>query len=414
MFFQSKKVFNAFEHRQHVGNYKLLLVFFLVAEIFLPFRAGAINQNNLTNNLNTNIFEVVKKQVTSSIKVIPRNRFPIETNPAGKWQTTQASGWTSGFYPGILWMLYEQSGNKSYAEEARLRENFLSSQKLNTSTHDVGFIIFNSFGNAYRLTKNNNDKKIILKTAQSLATRYNPKVGLIRSWNNDQKSYQVIIDNLMNLELLFWSAKNGGDPTLMKIAETHARNTARDFVRKNGSTFHLLNYNPKSGHILSRTTAQGYAPNSTWARGQAWAIYGFSIAYRETGDKYFLTTARKVADYYTDNLPADFVPYWDFDVPNKTKEPRDSSAAAIASSGLLELSNLELDQSRSLKYREFANNTLISLSSEKYLNQTKNQAGILLHGTYNKNTNNYDRGTIWGDYYFIEALLKLKRFPQKQ
>jgi len=413
MFFQTKKMFNALKTRQHVDHYKLIPITFLFLGIAFPFFTNATGTSPLTNTSITKIFETVKKQFTDSLKIIPRNRFPKETDNTGKWQTTKASGWTSGFYPGILWLLYEQSGNKSYAEEARLRENFLSSQQYNTATHDVGFMIFNSFGNAYRLTKNDKDKKIILRTAQSMATRFNPKVGLIRSWRSDQNSYQVIIDNLMNLELLFWSAKNGGDPGLLEIAKSHAKNTARDFVRDDGSTFHLVNYDKTTGRRISRTTAQGYKPDSTWARGQAWAIYGFSIAYRETRDLTFLYTARKVADYYMKNIPDDFIPYWDFNVPNKSQEPRDSSAAAIAASGLLELSKLEISPSRSLKYQEFAGNTLTSLASKNYFNQSKNQASILLHGTYNKNTNDYDRGTIWGDYYFIEALLKLKRGSQK-
>ncbi|MDO8512601.1 MAG: glycoside hydrolase family 88 protein [bacterium] len=384
------------------------MIIFLVFGLISPFCADAITPNILTKNEIIKTFETIKKQVAGSLKVIPRNRFPIQTDTNGKWQTTTASGWTSGFYPGILWLLYEQSGNKLYAKEARLRETFITSQQFNTVTHDVGFMIFNSFGNAYRISKNSSDKKIVLRTAQSLATRYNPKVGLIKSWDGDQKSYQVIIDNLMNLELLFWASKNGGDPKLMEIAKTHAKNTARDFVRKDGSTFHLVNYNPANAKILSRTTAQGYAPTSTWARGQAWAIYGFTIAYRETGDKYFLTTARKTADFYINNLPADFVPYWDFSVPNKMKEPRDSSAAAIATSGLLELAKLEINPVRSVAYRNTAGSTLASLSSNNYLNQNIKQDGILLHGTYNKKDGNFDRGTVWGDYYFIEALLKYR------
>lgn len=406
MFTCPKNYFTLFSFKQHVDNYKLILIFFLVLGLISPFCADAITPNILTKNEITKTFETIKKQVTGSLKVIPRNRFPIQTDTIGKWQTTTASGWTSGFYPGILWLLYEQSGNKDYATEARTRQSEISSQQFNTSTHDVGFIIYNSFGNAYRLVKNTNDKKIILQSAQTLAKRFNPKIGLIKSWDGTPNSYQVIIDNLMNLELLFWASKNGGDPKLMEIAKTHAKNTARDFVRRDGSTFHLVNYNPANAKILSRTTAQGYAPTSTWARGQAWAIYGFTIAYRETGDKYFLTTARKVADYYINNIPADFVPYWDFSVPNKTKEPRDSSAAAIAASGLLELAELETSQVRSTNYQNTATNTLASLSSKNYLNQNTKQDGVLLHGTYNKKMGNFDRSTIWGDYYFVEALLK--------
>lgn len=405
------KIYRASEGGQHVANYKLFSIFFLLI-IIAPHFAWGATFDNITPKQVTKTFELIKTKARKSIKIVPRNRFPIQTRANGEWQTTHASGWTSGFYPGILWLLYEQSGNKSFATEARLRENILQSQQFNNSTHDVGFMIFNSFGNAYRLQKNINDKKIILQTAKTLTTRFNPKIGLIKSWNNDQKVHQTIIDNLMNLELLFWAGKNGGDGKLLEVAKLHAKKTAQDFVREDGSTFHLVNYNPKNGKILSRTTAQGYSPNSTWARGQAWAIYGFSIAYRETQDETFLAAARKVADYYIKNLPDDFVPYWDFNVPDKTKEPRDSSAAAIAASGLLELSKLETNQTKSMEYQDAASKTLASISSDKYLGKNANQAGILLHGTYNRKANDFDKGTIWGDYYFIEALLKLQKFYQ--
>lgn len=378
----------------------------LLLIIFTPRFAFGGNPQGITQDQIAKTFAIAKTKISTSLKSLPRNRFPLQTDVNGKWQTTPASGWTSGFYPGILWLLYAQSNNRNYATEARLRENFIAPQQFNTTTHDVGFMIFNSFGNAYRLQKNNNDKKIIMQTAKTLASRYNPKVGLIKSWDNDQKIHQTIIDNLMNLELLFWSGKNGGDAKLLEIAKTHAKNTAFDFVRQNGSTFHLVNYNPANGKIISRTTAQGYSPNSTWARGQAWAIYGFSVAYRETKDASFLATARKVADYYIKNIPADFIPYWDFDAPNKSSQPRDSSAGAIATSGLLELAKLETDPARSSNYRDVASKTLASLASKNYLTKNSKQDGILLHGTYNKRNEDFDRSTIWGDYYLLEALLK--------
>lgn len=394
-------------HKQYVNKYKPILCFFLVFVIALPVLS--VNaQTTLSTAQITNDYKIAQKQINKTLKQIPRNRYPINTNKSGNWVTTDASGWTSGFYPGILWLLYEQTGNKDFLTKAANLQSGLINQQFNKATHDIGFIIFNSFGNGYRTTNKASYKKVINQTAKTLAARYNPKIGMIRSWNIDPKSYQVIIDNLMNLEILFWSARNGGDQRLFEIAKAHAKKTANDFVRPDGSTYHLVNYNLKTGKILSRTTAQGYSTTSTWSRGQTWAIYGFAIAYRETKDDSLLKAARKTADYFINHLPTDNVPYWDFDVPNKQKEPRDSSAAAIAASGLLELSRLETSATRKQTYLESAKKIIASLSSSEYLVANQNQNGILLHGTYDRKAGNYDQSTIWGDYYFLEALLKLK------
>lgn len=284
----------------------------------------------------------------------------------------------------------------------------LYNQQYNTKTHDIGFMVFQSYGNGYRLTGNTKYKNVLNSAAKTLSKRFNPKVGLIKSWDGNEKVQPVIIDNLMNLELLFWSARNGGDKNFFEIAKSHALKTARDFVRKDGSTFHLVNYNPANGKVISRTTAQGLSPNSAWSRGQAWAIYGFSIAYHETGDTSLLNTARKTADYFINNLPADNIPYWDFKLTKTKNEPRDSSAAAIAASGLLELSRLEKSASRQERYKNTAEKILTTLSGTQYLNVKKETDGVLLHGTYNKREGNFDQSTIWGDYYFLEALLKYK------
>ncbi len=350
------------------------------------------------------IFKQAEKTYQNVEYTTPLKKFPITTKE-GRWVTTAPSGWTSGFLPGIYWLLYEQSHKTSWSGAARKRQVQLQSQQFNNTTHDVGFIIFESFGNGYRNIPREQDKKVLLNAGRTLAKRYNEKVGLIKSWETSQ--HQTIIDNMMNLELLFWGARNGGDPNWKKMAQTHALTTMRDFVRSDGSTYHVVTYNPSTGKKLGQTTAQGMAPTSVWARGQAWAIYGFAMAYRETKDPKFLRTAEKTADYFLDHLPKDKVPYWDFKAPQKNTEPRDSSAAAIAASGLLELAAQEPKQQQRSRFINGATDILSELASKNYY--SGNYPSVLLHGTYNKRVGEYDSGTIWGDYYFLEALLKLQK-----
>ena len=211
---------------------------------------------------------------------------------------------------------------------------------------------------------------------------------------------------MINLELLFWASKHGGKREWYDMAVSHALKTMVNHARADGSTYQIVNYNPTSGAIVLEATKQGYNTESTWSRGQAWAVYGFTMAYRETGDVRFLETARKTADYFISHLPADQVPFWDFELPDTTGQPKDSSAAAIASSGLIELSQREADAQRSAAYLSAARNILISLSSPAYLAQGTTNHAVLLHGTQNKPDGKYDRGLIYGDYYFIEALLR--------
>ena len=211
---------------------------------------------------------------------------------------------------------------------------------------------------------------------------------------------------MINLELLFWSAKNGGPSTHKNMAISHALKASQDFVRADGSTYHLVTYNQDTGAIISKSTIQGLNAESTWSRGQAWAVYGFTTAYRETGDSRFLDTARKVSDYFINRLPQDYIPYWDFELPDTTGQPRDSSAASAAASGLLQLSRLETDNTRKTTYLNAAKNILNSLSSSSYMAEGTTNKAVLLHGTYSKPGGKYDTGLIWGDYYFLEAMLR--------
>lgn len=361
------------------------------------------------DSLFINSLRFAKKQLLKTVaEVGDTAKFPRSTMENGKWKTKPSGNWTSGFFPGSLWYMYEWTSDKTWRSRAERWTASLEREKNNTGTHDVGFMIFCSFGNGYRLTGNENYKEVILQAAQSLATRFNPSVGCIKSWDfMGENKFPVIIDNMMNLEILFWAAKNGGKKEWYDMAVSHALKTMRDHVRDDGSTYQVVLYDAATGEVQRKQTRQGYTDESTWARGQAWGLYGFTMTYRETGDGRFLKTAKKLADYFIDHLPADHVPYWDFNAPSIPDEERDASAGAIASSGLLELSALVSEQKLKKKYRNTALNILKSLSSPGYLAKGTDSSGILLHGVgFKQRGKEVDVSLIYADYYFIEALLR--------
>ena len=249
--------------------------------------------------------------------------------------------WCAGFWPGVLWYNYEATRDEIIREEA---EQFTASLEYLSRTpafdHDLGFLMFCSYGNAYRLTKNPKFRDIIIATADTLATLYNPNVGTILSWPRNTVmlgGHNTIMDNMINLEMLFWASKNGGSQRLYDIAVKHAETTMRHHFRPDYTCYHVAVYDSVSGKFLKGMTHQGYADDSMWARGQAWAIYGYTMVYRETQDPKFLDFACKVTDVYLKRLPNDYVPYWDFDDPAIPDAPRDASAASIVASALLEL-----------------------------------------------------------------------------
>lgn len=337
-------------------------------------------------------------------------RFPRATLPNGRWKEVPITDWTSGFFPGTLWYHYEYTEDTQYRNAAERWTAKLEPIQYFTENHDIGFMIFSSFGNAYRLTGEPRYRDILLQAARTATLRYDPRVGCIKSWDNPRWEYPVIVDNMMNLELLFWAVQNGEDSSLYRIAMRHAEQTMRNHVRPDGSTFHVVNYDPGDGHVIGRQTAQGYADSSTWARGQAWGIYGFTMAYRYTRDERFLATALRLADYFIDHLPADHIPYWDFQAPKIPDEPRDASAAAIAANALLELSTYDAQGSRSRRLRAEAESILRSLASDDYLSVGKASRGITMHSVTSRPANiEVDVTLIYADYYFLEALLRYRR-----
>jgi len=354
----------------------------------------------------------VEQYRTSASRLEPADGYPRTTGIDGEWETLSPGSWTSGFYPGVLWYLYEYTGDPELLGLAQKWTAGLEGQSLDTSTHDVGFQIMCSFGNGYRLTGDERYKPVILQAARSLATRYDPKVGAIKSWDLVRPAapwqYPVIVDNMMNLELLFWASKNGGDRQLYDMAVQHALTTRQYHVRPDGSTYHVVDFDPESGAFARGLTWQGYADESAWARGQAWGIYGFTMAYRETTDERFLDTAQALAVFFLDHLPQDDVPYWDFRAPNLPDEERDASAGAIAASALLELSTF-VSAEDGARYRERAMALLRELGSERYLTKGFSNSAVLFHSVGNRpQGSEVDVPIIYGDYYYVEALLRLR------
>jgi len=336
---------------------------------------------------------------------------PVRAEPGSAWITGGIYDWRSGFFAGCLWYAFEFSRDETFLVEAVRWSDALEPVKRFTENHDIGFIIFSSYGNGYRITGNPAYREILIESARSFSTRFNPRVGSILSWNPGPRlTFPVIIDNMMNLELLFWAARNGGGEEFRRIAVAHAFTTMRNHVRPDGSTYHIVDYDPDSGAVRKRITWQGHSDDSTWTRGQAWGLYGFTMAYRETKFTSFLETARRIADYFVARLPEDFVPWWDFQAPAVPDEPRDTSAAAVAASGLLELAGIASDRVVSDKYRLTALSILRSLSGPPYLARGGSSSAILAHGTGNRPQGvEVDVPLIYGDYYYIEALMKLKR-----
>jgi len=337
-------------------------------------------------------------------------------------------GWTGGFWPGALWYMYEYTKKAEWKEAAIKWTETLENNQYNTKHHDIGFMMYNSYGNGYRLTQNEKYKAILIQSAKSLCKRYNEKVGAIKSWNDkpsldgkDIMYFPVIIDNMMNIELLFFASKITGDTLYKHIATKHAETTMLNHVRSDFSSFHVVDYDTLTGKVLHQETNQGYAHNSTWSRGQAWGVYGFTMTYRETGDKRFLNTALHMADFFINhkNLPSDKIPYWDFNInqagyksPAKaqsnqlTYTPRDASAAAIFASALFELSKYA--GTKGVVYKNIAHQILNSLSSAAYFAKPGTNNGfILMHSTGNANRiSEVDKPLMYADYYFLEALLR--------
>lgn len=339
-------------------------------------------------------------------------RFPkIYDRHMDKLRTSGSGWWCSGFYPGSLLYLYEAVKDTSLYSEALRMLDVLQKEQYNTTTHDLGFMMFCSFGNANRLDPQPRYKEILVNSAKSLCTRFNPEVGCIKSWDSKPEDFLVIIDNMMNLELLFWATEATGDSTFYNIAVTHANTTMKHHFRPDYSSYHVVNYDPKTGEVQKQRTQQGYADSSAWARGQAWGLYGYTLMYRATKDKKYLDQAVHIADYTLQHphMPEDLIPYWDFDAPNIPNALRDASAGAINCSALFELCDY-VDEAKSAVYLEAARKMLSSLSAEPYKAKAGTNGGFIIQHCVGHipGESEVDVPLTYADYYYLEALKRMK------
>lgn len=338
--------------------------------------------------------------------------YPMYTLPDGQWHTTGTDFWSSGFFPGALWIAGELTADCAWRQKAAIWTAALEIEKYQDWSQDIGFIIYTSYGNGYRLTGDLAYRDVMLTAAASLASRYSPIVGCVRASGDKDAAtgdFRVIVDGMPCLELLLWGSRNGGPQAWYDMAVSHAVRTRDEFIRPDGGSYHVVQFDAATGTVNRKETHQGYSADSTWSRGQAWGIYGFTMVYRYTRDPRFLLAAQRMADYFITHLPADHVPYWDFDTPEPVPV-RDSSAAAITCAGLLELSTLVKEAPIRASYWQAAEDILGSLCSPVYLSDGQVSDGILLHGTYNYNeSRGVDASLIWGDYYFVEALARYSR-----
>ncbi|RKR79967.1 glycosyl hydrolase family 88 [Mucilaginibacter gracilis] len=356
---------------------------------------------------------LAEKQYTYLSRQVPANDMP-RTYQDGKSINSNMVWWTSGFYPGTLLYIYEYTKSPAMLAEAERRMKNLEAEKTDTIDHDLGFKMFCSFGNAYRLTKKQHDKDVVMAASNSLSMRYRPSIKSIQSWNKSEKfNCPVIIDNMMNLEMLEWAAHNGGSARLGAIAVNHANTTLENHFRKNYSSYHVVDYDLSTGKVLKKKTAQGAADSSAWSRGQGWAMYGFTMMYRFTHDARYLKQARGVAQFIIHNptLPADKVPYWDFDAPGIPNTLRDVSAAAVYASALLELGQYTTGAEKR-SYIDVAKTILYSLSTDAYRAKLGENGGFLLKHSVGSipHKTEVDVPLTYADYYFIEALLRYKKW----
>jgi unsaturated chondroitin disaccharide hydrolase len=351
------------------------------------------------------VLTYTEQRLRSTDAALDPPAYPVRTKPGGSWLTVGADDWTAGFYAAALWRTFERTHDPAWRLRAETWQAGLARQTKQDTT-DLGFKLFDTYGVGYQLTGDESYKRVVLAAADTVARRYNPEVGMFRVWDkaDDRTQFRVNIDALMNLELMFWAGQNGGNAQYADMAKHHALRALGDLVRPDGGTWMVAQYDQRTGALLSHSTKQGYATESTWARGQAWAVYGFTTAYRYTKDPQFLDAARRTADYFVRRLPPDRVPYWDFDVPNKATAPRDTSAAAVVASALVELSGYEADPAAKQHDTDTARDILTALSSPTYAPRKQGFAAMLQHGAQHFPAGWADTGIMFGDYYFVEAI----------
>ncbi|WP_255501796.1 glycoside hydrolase family 88 protein [Olivibacter sp. SDN3] len=358
-------------------------------------------------------FDFARDQYKTLAKHIPADKMPQNYNPeTGKIDARNIEWWCSGFYPGSLWLIYEQTKDPEIHQEALRALKVIEPNKTFTGNHDLGFMMYCSFGNAYRITGERAYKDVLFQSAKSLTTRYRPTIRAIQSWDkNKYWECPVIIDNMMNLEMLNWVSDNGGDKKFKDLAIIHSNTTLKNHFRSDYSSYHVVDYHPENGTVNRKATWQGAANTSSWARGQGWALYGFTMMYRDTRDEKYLKQAEGIAKFILNhpNLPEDKIPYWDFDAPLIPFAVRDASAGALIASALLELGQYVKAEEKQW-YVEHAEKMIRSLASNDYRSKPGENGGFLLtHSTGALPLNSeIDIPIIYADYYFLEALKRYK------
>jgi len=385
---------------------------------FLLINSGMLNaqvKDQKMGELIDEQFKFADQQYKVLVKNVPADVMPKTYNATtGKVETSNTAWWCSGFFSGSLLYIYEYTQDDEILAEAKRRLTILEKEKNNKGTHDLGFMMYCSFGNAYRLLHDPAYKDIIEASAASLSTRYHPAAKVIQSWNSsDRWVGPVIIDNMMNLELLSWVSDHGRDKKYKEIAVNHANSTLKNHYRPDFSAYHVLDYNMETGEVLKKVNWQGYADESAWSRGQAWGLYGFTMMYRFTKDKQYLDQAIHIANFMLNdpNMPADMIPYWDYDAPGIPNTYRDASAGAIMASALLELAQYS-NKAESKKYLDASEKAIRTLASDTYRSKLGENGGFLLkHGVgFLGQNSEVDVPLTYGDYYFLEALHRYKNW----
>lgn len=335
---------------------------------------------------------------------------PRSINKDGSLRMIHPHDWCSGFFPGSLWQIYAYTHDDYWRQQAISFTWPIEESKWHKGTHDLGFMINNSFGKAWKLTGERSYKDVVLQSAKTLITRYNPQVKCIRSWDHNRNKWQypVIIDNLMNLEMLFWATQETGDSIYHQIAVNHANTTMKNHFRPDYSSYHVVDYDPTTGAVRGRQTAQGFSDDSFWSRGQGWGLYGYTMCYRFTKNSDYLRQAQHIADFFfgLPNLPEDMIPYWDMKAPAIPNTPRDASAAAIMASALYELSTY-VSANDSQRYKELANKIVDSLSKHYQAQSEITYGFLLLHSTgHYPGGDEVDVPLSYADYYYLEALAR--------
>ncbi|MDR1724667.1 MAG: glycoside hydrolase family 88 protein [Tannerella sp.] len=339
-------------------------------------------------------------------------KLPRTIDADGKLITSNSDWWCSGFMPGTLWYLYEYTDDENFKKDAQLFTERIDKEQYNTGTHDLGFMLYCSYGNGYRLTDNEAYKSVLLNGAESLITRYNPMIGCIKSWNSNAKwQFPVIIDNMMNLEFLMWASKASGDSKFKDICTSHSDVTIKNHFRPDYSSYHVVSYDTITGQVEKKNTHQGYSDASAWGRGQAWGLYGYTVMYRTTKNPAYLEQAKNIAGFIINHprLPEDKIPYWDFDAPEIPNALRDASAGAIICSALIELSQY-VDKELADKYLAVAEKQIRTLSSPEYFAEKGTNGNFILKHSIGSlpGKSEVDVPLTYADYYYIEALLRYK------